>query len=116
MGHRAIGIVVADAVMNLVILTLNAAYACSVLEVRFKLNYWDWPLFAEVLRFAVWTFLAALVIQINFKLGSVLLGAMTTTSLVAVYAIALQINTLYNMLPTMISSVFLPRITKTSRE
>jgi len=112
MGHRAIGIVVAEALVNIALLLLNAAYAGIVLKVRFKLHYWDWTLFGEVLRFAFWTFLAALVIQINFRLGSVLLGAMTTVSLVGVYAIALQINTLYNMLPTTISSVFLPQITR----
>jgi len=112
MGHRAIGIVVAEALVNIALLILNAAYAGIVLKVRFRLHYWDWTLFGEVLRFAFWTFIAALVLQINFRLGSVLLGAMTTVSLVGVYAIALQINTLYNMLPTTISSVYLPQITR----
>jgi O-antigen/teichoic acid export membrane protein len=111
-GYRAIGIVVVEALINLVILGLNAAYAGIVLKVRFKLHYWDWNLFSEALWFAFWTFLAALVLQINFRIGSVLLGVMTTTSLVGVYAIALQINTLYNMLPTTISSVYLPQITR----
>ncbi len=112
MGYRAIGIVAAEAFINIVILTLNAAYAVIVLNIRFKLHYWDWSLFVEMLRFAFWTFLAAVVLQINFRLGPILLGAMTTTSLVGIYAIALQINTLYNLVPTTISSVFLPRITR----
>lgn len=112
LGHRAIGIVFAEAFINTAILMLNAAYAVIVLKIRFKLHYWDWSLFSEVLRFAFWIFLAALVLQINFRLGSVMLGAMTTTSLVGIYAIALQINTLYNALPTTISSVFLPQITR----
>ena len=112
MGHRAIGIVAAEAVINIVILTLNVAYAVIVLKIRFKLHYWDWNLFAEVLRFAFWTFLAAAVLQINFRLGTFLLGVMTTTTLVGIYAIALQINTLYNLAPSMISSVFLPQITR----
>lgn len=112
LGYRAIGIVVAEAFINIALLILNAAYAGIVLKVRFKLHYWDWVLSAEVLRFAFWTFLAALVLQINFRLGTVLLGAMTTTSMVGIYAIALQINALYNMLPSTISSVFLPRITR----
>jgi O-antigen/teichoic acid export membrane protein len=112
LGYRAIGIVVVEALINIAILVLNAAYAGMVLKVRFRLHYWDWALFSEALRFALWTFLAALVLQINFRLGSVLLGAMTTTSLVGIYAIALQINTLYNMLPATISSVFLPQITR----
>ncbi|MDX9787095.1 MAG: oligosaccharide flippase family protein [Desulfobacterales bacterium] len=112
LGHRAIGIVIAEAFINVAILALNAAYAGIVLKVRFKLHYWDWSLFGEVLGFAFWAFLAMLVLQINFRLGSILLGAMTTTSLVGIYAIALQVNTIYNTLPSMISSVFLPRITR----
>lgn len=111
-GYRAIGIVATEALINIVVLALNIAYAWMVLKVRFKLHYWDWAIFAEVIRFAFWTFLAAVVLQINFRLGSVLLGVMASTSLVAIYAIALQINTLYNMLPLAISSVFLPRITR----
>jgi len=111
-GYRAIGIVAAEAIINIAILVLNAMYARMVLKVRFKLHHWDWGLFKEVIGFAFWTFLAALVLQLNFRLGSVLLGVMTSTGIVAVYAIALQINTLYNMLPTTISTVFLPRITR----
>lgn len=111
-GQRAIGIVAAEAIINLTILVLNAAYAGIVLKVRFKLHYWDWTLFYDMFRFAFWTFLAALVLQINFRLGNVLLGVMTTTVLVGIYAIAVQINTIYNALPTVISSVFLPRITR----
>jgi len=110
MGHRAIGIVVAEAFVNIVILILNAGYAFIVLNIRFKLHYWDWTLFSEVLRFAFWTFLAAVVLQINFRLGTFVLGVMTTTSMVGIYAIALQINTLYNLAPSTISSVFLPQI------
>ena len=112
LGQRAIGIVAAEAFINLAVLILNVAYAGIALKVRFKLHYWDWTLFGELLRFAFWTFLAALVLQINFRLGNVLLGVMTTTVLVGIYAIALQINTIYNALPSMISSVFLPRITR----
>jgi O-antigen/teichoic acid export membrane protein len=112
LGQRAIGIVLAEAFINLCVLALNAAYAHVVLGVRYRLHYWDGELLAEIVSFAFWTFLAALVLQINFRLGSVLLGAMTTTTLVGTYAIALQINTLYNALPTTISSVFLPRITR----
>lgn len=112
LGHRAIGIVAAEAFINIVILILNAGYAVIVLKVRLKLHYWDWSVFVEVLGFAFWTFLAAVVLQINFRLGTFLLGIMTTTGLVATYAIALQINTLYNMIPTTISTVFLPKITR----
>jgi O-antigen/teichoic acid export membrane protein len=112
LGNRAVGVVAAEAFINLLILTLNAGYARIALNVRFKLHSWNWHLFGEVFRFAIWTFLSMLVLQLNFRLGSILLGAMTTTGLVGIYAIALQINTLYNTLPTMISSVFLPRITR----
>lgn len=111
-GHRAIGLVCAEASINAALLLLNAGYAVLVLKVRFRLHFWDRELFGELIRFAFWTFIAALVLQINFRLGSVLLGVLTTTSMVGIYAIALQINTLYNMLPTAISSVFLPRITR----
>jgi len=111
-GKRAIGVVFGEAVISLLILTLNFAYARFVLKIRFKLHYWDWQIFTEVMSFAFWLFLAALVLQINFRLGRIILGIMTSTSLVAVYAIAMQINTLYNALPTAISQVFLPKATR----
>ena len=112
MGYRAISIVCVEALINLLILLANAGYALLVLKIRIKLHHWDWELFLELIRFAFWTFLAAIVLQINFRLGNVLLGAMAGTSLVGVYAIALQINTIYNTVPTTISGVFLPLITR----
>lgn len=112
MGHRAIAIVVVDAIFNLALLSSNAGYAFLSLKVRIKLHHWDWQLFFELLRFAFWTFVAALVVQANFRIGTVLLGALTVTSLVGIYAIALQVNTLYNTLAVTISSVFLPHITR----
>lgn len=112
MGSRAIGIVAVEAVVNLLILLLNVAYAIVVLKVRFRIHYWDWTLLTEVLSFAFWTFLAAMVVQINFRWGNVLLGATTSTGMVAVYAVAIQVNGLYNTVPTVISSVFLPQVTR----
>jgi O-antigen/teichoic acid export membrane protein len=111
-GKKVVGVVVGEAIISLLILTLNFIYARFELKIRFKLHYWDWQIFVEVMSYAFWLFLGALVLQINFRLGGVLLGIMTTTSLVAVYAIAMQINTIYNALPSAIAQVFLPKATR----
>jgi len=111
-GKKVVGVVVGEAFITLLIFALNFVYARFALKIRFKLHYWDWQIFAEVMSYAFWLFLGALVLQINFRLGRVLLGIMTTTSLVAVYAIAMQINTFYNALPCTITQVFLPEATR----
>jgi len=111
-GRQAVGVVCGEAALSALILAMNFLYARFVLKIRFKIHRWDWSVFAEIWSYALWIFLATVVLQINFRLGRVLLGIMTTTGLVAVYAIAMQINTLYNSLPTAISHVFLPKATR----
>jgi O-antigen/teichoic acid export membrane protein len=111
-GSGAVGVVFAEAVINLLILALNFCYGRFLLRLRFKIHFWDWELFSEVMAYAFWLFITALVLQINFRMGRIVLGVMTTKALVAVYAVAMQINTIYSALPGAISQVFLPQATR----
>ena len=111
-GFGCIAVVCVDATINALLLIAHAACSLFLLKVKFTLHRWDKPLFREVAAFAFWVFLGAVVLQLNFRIGRLILGVMTTTSAVAVYAVAMQINTMYNGLSSAIASVFLPRATQ----
>ena len=108
-GANAIGVVVAEAVINVVSLVANCLYARFALKVRFHYRYWDWRLFKDVLAYSFWLFITTLVLQINFQLGRVMLGIMTATSLVGIYAVGMQFNTVYNGMSSALKQVLLPK-------
>ena len=112
LGNGAIGVVVVEAMINVAILALNAAYAALFLGAHFRLHYWDWALLRELAAFALWVFVVSVVVQINFRLGHFVLGLMTTTRVVAVYAVAMQLAMVYGAFAQVIPSVFLPRTTE----
>jgi len=108
-GANAIGIVIVEAVINVASLLANCLYARLALKVRFRYRYWDWPLFRDVLAYSFWLFITTLVLQINFQLGRVMLGIMTATSLVGIYAVGMQFNTVYSGMSSALKQVLLPK-------
>jgi O-antigen/teichoic acid export membrane protein len=108
-GANATGVVVVEAIINVVSLAANCIYARIVLNVRFYPRYWDWKLSKEVLAYSFWLFVTTLVLQINFQVGRVMLGIMTATSLVGIYAVGMQFNTVYNGMSSALKQVLLPK-------
>ena len=77
-----------------------------------KLNFTpiDKNLKRELKGYSFFVFLGIITDQIFWRTDGILLGMMSTTSVVAVYAISSQIITCYMNLCSTFSSVFLPRI------
>lgn len=66
----------------------------------------------EIWGFTFFIFLNQIIDQINWSVDRFLLGRMIGTSAVAIYSLGAQINTMYLMLSTSISSVFVPQVNK----
>lgn len=108
-GYGAVAIVVTDLALNVLFAAVRVAYAFMKLRIRLVLRSIHWSLLSEVVAFAFYVFLNAIVDQLYWKTGNVILGALASTNVVAVYSIGLQISTLYIALSTAISSVLLPQ-------
>lgn len=90
----------------------NVCYSIKKYKVKIKLHYWDNNLFKEVMKFSMFNFMNTLMSQIYWKLDTMIIGAMMSTAMVAIYSVGMQLNTIILNLTTMVTTVTLPRITK----
>tara|TARA_B100000795_G_scaffold119308_1_gene88739 strand:+ start:728 stop:2248 length:1521 start_codon:yes stop_codon:yes gene_type:complete len=110
----AIGLVLLDTVMNIVVITLNSVYVFKKLKITFKIHEFQTPLVKEIFSYSIWIFIFALVGQFQWKAGQIVLGTLTNTTSVAIYAIGIMLGTYYGAFSTAISGVFLPTATRMS--
>lgn len=110
LSPSALIIVVVDLFLAMLFLLINIIYCKFKVKIKIKLYKWDKPLAKEALIFTVAILMQTIINQFNSNVDSVVLGIFCTTSIVAMYSIALQIYIMYNSLSTAISSVFLPTI------
>lgn len=110
-GYRAIGMVVITTVFNIVTLLINYWYCKNRLHIQVCFGHFQWGFFKEVFVYSFWIFLNAIMDRIYWSTGQFVLGMFKGAATVAIYAIAIQLYSLYMGFSTSISGVFLPKIT-----
>lgn len=105
-------LVLVQTLCNFGIFCLNAYYAICKLKVRFQLHQWDGKFVKEILFFSFFIFLNAIMDQIYWKSGQLILGAVVGTVAVAIYSITTQLCLTFMNFSGCISGVFLPHLSK----
>ncbi len=109
-GTGALGVAIAQLLVNIVLLILNARYAMAQLGMRFKIRSFDRSLFVSLLTFSAWLFANQLTDLLTMNAPSVVVGAISGAEIIAVWSIAAQLRTLFYSLSTTLSDVFVPKI------
>jgi O-antigen/teichoic acid export membrane protein len=112
LGGDAIGLVLLDTLMNIIIIFVNGFYVFKKLGVRFKLHTYEFSLVKVIFSYSIWIFIFAIVQQFQWKGGQVLLGIKTDTVNVGIYAVGIVLGSYYSSFSGAISSVFLPKATQ----
>lgn len=112
LGHDALSVALVDLVLAIVILLSYIVYDFFVLHQRIKLHYFDKQNLIEFALFAVAILLQAFVNQVNNNLDIIILGASQVAEVITMYSSALMIYSVYNMLISVFSGVYLPQATK----
>lgn len=99
-----------DLTINQCINIFNYMFVRRKLGIKLNFTPIDKNLKRELKGYSFFVFLGIITDQIFWRTDGILLGMMSTTSVVAVYAISSQIITYYMNLCSTFSSVFLPRI------
>ena len=94
------------------LLALNASFCLGRLEMRFDIRRFDVGLFRAIAAFSAWIFANQVCDLVNQNVPNVLLGALTSASAVAVFAVSVQIRSVFYSLSTTMSSVFTPKINR----
>ena len=111
LGYKAIAMVVVTTIFNVVTLGCNYWYCKSRLNVKLKFGDFHLGFLKEVSIYSLWIFMNAIMDRIYWSTGQFVLGAYVGTAMVAVYAVAIQLQNMYMSFSTAISGVFLPKVT-----
>ncbi len=111
LGYKAVAMVVVTTIFNIVTLGCNFWYCKSRLNVKLKFGGFQLGFLKEVSVYSLWIFMNAIMDRVYWSTGQFVLGAYVGTAVVAVYAVAIQLQNMYMSFSTAISGVFLPKVT-----
>lgn len=110
-GYKAVAMVVLSTIFNVITLLLNYLYCKRELHVRICWGHFELKFMKEVAIYSFWILISVLVDRIYWSTGQFVLGAVSGTIAVSVFAIAIQLESMYMSFSTAIASVFLPKVT-----
>ena len=111
LGYKAIAMVVVTTLFNVITLGLNFWYCKHYLKIKLVFAKFQWGFLKEVSIYSFWIFLNVIMDRIYWSTGQFVLGAYAGTAVVAVFAVAIQLEHMYMSFSTAISGVFLPKVT-----
>lgn len=112
MGYKAIVMTIVITVVNIIVLLSNYFFCKKKLDINIKFRGFDKKLFKTIFGYSFFIFLGVIVDKINWSVDQFVLGAVSGTVAVSVYAAASNINHLFVNLSTAINSVMLPKMSK----
>lgn len=110
-GYKAIAMVVVQTIFNVSTLVLNWIYCKRKLRIEIHFGKFNWGFLKEVTIYSFWIFLFVIMDRVYWSTGQFVLGAVSGTAAVAVYAISIQLQNMYMQFSNAIASLFLPKVT-----
>lgn len=104
-----LNLVLTQTIFSFLVIGVNYMYCKKRLHVSFPLNFKNIKLMKELTGFSVFIFLYVITEQIFWRLGQMILGAVSGATAVANYAIAMQLLFFTIWVPRSWSNVFLPK-------
>lgn len=111
LGYRAIAMVVVQTIFNVATLIINYIYCKYSLQIKIYFRRFNWSFLKEVAIYSFWILLNVIMDRVYWSTGQFVLGAVSGTIAVSVFAVAIHLQGMYNQFSSAISSVFLPRVT-----
>lgn len=111
LGYKAIAMVVLQTLFNLLTLVINYIYCKKELHIHVVFGKFQWGFLKEIAVYSFWIFLNVIMDKIYWSTGQFILGIVSGTVAISVFAIAIQLQGMYMGFSTAISSVFLPKVT-----
>lgn len=111
MGYKAIAMVVVITAFNVATLCINAWYCRNKLHIKIKFGHFQWKFLREITMYSFWIFLDSIMNRIYWSTGQFILGVVSGATVIAVYAVAIQLSNIFISFSTSISGVFLPKVT-----
>lgn len=110
-GYGSVMMVVVSTILNFTCLFANWFYCVHYLHVKFKHGKFASVFLREIAAYSFFIFLNAIMDKIYWGTGQFVLGIVSGTMQVAIYAIAMQFMMMYMNFSSAISGVMLPKVT-----
>lgn len=110
-GYKAIAMVIVTTVFNVVTLLINLWYCKRRIKIKVRFGHFDKALMCEIAIYSFWIFLNSIMDRVYWSTGQFVLGAVSGTIAVSVFALAIHMQSMYMSFSTAISGVFLPKVT-----
>lgn len=109
-GFKSVALVVVQTILNVATMLLNLWYCRHKIHIKIIVGSFNWSFLKEVAIYSFWIFLNAIMDKIYWSTGQFVLGAVSGTIAVSVFAVGIHLQSMYMTFSTAISSVFLPRV------
>lgn len=110
LGTGTIGVACAQLAVTITLLLLNMRFAIKKLGMHFHIMGCNKALLVSIAAFSAWIFTNQICDLVNQNVPNVLLGMLSGAEAVAVFAVAVQIRTVFSSLSVTMSSIFTPLI------
>lgn len=111
LGFKAVALVVVQTIFNILVLLINVIYCRRKLRIKIVFNKIDVPFLKEISVYSFWIFLNAIMDKIYWGSGQFVLGAISGTTAVAIFSVAIMLQQMYMQFSTSIANVLLPKLT-----
>lgn len=110
-GYKAVALVVVHTIFNIGYLIVNFLYARYKLQIKVLFSNFNLGLIKEISVYSFWQFLNSIMDKIYWSTGQFILGSLVGTVAVAIFSVAITLQSMYMTFSGAIASVMLPRVT-----
>lgn len=105
-------LIILDIILSFLNLVLNLYYFLKTCPNKLKFKALDRELLKEILSYSVWISLFALISQMQWQTGQIIVGYKLSVEDVAIYGTGILLGTYYGAFSSAISSIFIARTTR----
>ena len=112
LGYKSLGMLIVSTIFNISIGFINIFYCFNVLKVKIKFREFNKQIYKEVFRYSFFIFLSAMAYKLYWSTDQIILGMFVGSSAISIYSIGVQFNGYLTSFSNVVSSMFLPKLTK----
>ena len=109
LGFKSITLIIVITIVNILVCLSNYVYCRKKLKIKIKFCGFDNKI---IFGYSIFIFLGEIVDKINWSADQFILGAVSGTAAVSIYSIASQLNNMFISFSSIMSGIFLPKISK----
>ena len=109
-GYKAVAMVVVTTLFNVLTLSVNAWYCFYRIRIKVCFGHFRWGFLREISVYSFWIF-GFYRFSFYSSVGQIVLGIYRGATTVAIYALAIQLKSLFTSFSTALNSVLLPKVT-----